>query len=74
MKKNEKGIREIFVSNKYRLANKGSTFCLTNLRSNKMYFLQCSIKDPWWTPKSELIHDTVKVYGWLFFYVGYAVK
>ena len=63
MKKNEKGIREIFIGNKYRLTNKGSTFCLINLRSNKMYFLQFSIKDPWWTPKSELIRDTVKIYG-----------
>lgn len=74
MKKNEKGIREIFVGNKYRLTNKGSTFCLTNLRSEKMYFLQFSTKDPWLTPRSKLICDTVKVYGWLFFYVGYAVK
>ena len=47
MKKNEKGIREIFIGNKYRLTNKESTFCLTNTRSKKMYFLQSSTKDPW---------------------------
>ena len=74
MKKNEKGIREIFIGNKYRLTNKESTFCSTNTRAKKMYFLQFSAKNPWWTPKSELIHDTIKLYGWLFFYVGYAVK
>ena len=74
MKKNAQGIREIFVGKKYKLVNKGDTFCLMNTRSKKMYFLQFSTKDPWWTPKSKLIHDTIKLYGWLFFYVGYAVK
>ena len=71
---NKNGIRDIFVTNKYRLTNKRGTFCLTNLDSGKMYFLQFSTKDPWWIPKSELIHNTIKLYGWLFFYVGYAVK
>ena len=52
MKKNEKGIREIFVGKKYKLVNKGDTFCLMNIRSKKMYFLQFSIKDPWWIPRS----------------------
>lgn len=75
MKKNEKGIREIFVGNKYRLTNKGSTFCLTNLDSGGMHFLQFSTKDPWLTPRSGLIcNNTIKLYGWLFCYVGYSVE
>ena len=75
MKKNKNGIRDIFVTNKYRLTNKRGTFCLTNLDSGKMYFLQFSTKDPWLTPRSGLIYNnTIKLYGWLFCYVGYAVK
>lgn len=74
MKKNAQGIREIFVGKKYRLANKGSSFCLMNTRSKKMYFLQFSTKDPWWIPKSEILRGIVKMYGWLFFYVGHSIK
>ena len=74
MKKNEKDIKEIFVGKKYRLTNKGCSFCLMNLRSKKTYFLQFSTKDPWWIPRSEIRRDKVKLYGWLFFYVGHSIK
>lgn len=74
MKKNEDGIRDIFITDKYILTNKRGTFCLTNLDSRKMYFLQFSLKDPWLTPRSGLVcQNTIKMYGWLFFYVGYKV-
>ena len=74
MKKNAQGIREIFVGKKYRLVNKGDTFCLMNTRSKKMYFLQFTTKDPWWIPRSEILRGIVKIYGWLFFYVGHTIK
>lgn len=73
MRKFENGITELYVGKKYRLTRKRGTFCLTNLIEDKLYFLQFSFKDPWLIPKSDFISKDIKLYGWLFFYVGYKV-
>lgn len=68
-----KGVKELFAGSKYRLTRKRGTFCLVNLITEKMYFLQFSFKEPWLLPKSDIVCNNIKLYGWLFFYVGHKV-
>lgn len=68
-----KGAKELFANSKYRLTHKRGTFCLVNLITEQTYFLQFSFKEPWLLPKSDIVCNNIKLYGWLFFYVGHKV-
>lgn len=75
MKRDKDGVLEIFDTKKFRLTMLKSTFCLINYKTEKKYFLQFSTKDMWLLPKSELMaSNTIKLYGWLFFYIGYSLE
>lgn len=45
-----------------------------NYKKPKKYYLQFSVKDMWLLPKSELILEKIKLYGWLFIYFGYEIE
>ena len=61
----------------YALSRLGGTLDWQVIKNDsiKHYALQISFKDPWWKPKGEFINDDkFRLYGWLFFYVGWALK
>jgi hypothetical protein len=42
-----------------------------NFDNTKSYYIQFSLKDPWWFPKKGTVcNGSVTLWGWLFFYVG----
>ena len=74
MKKDKDKVRTIISTPWFILTNKRGTLCLIKVKTEKMYLLQFSTKDPWLTPRSGLVcNNTVKLYGWLFCYVGYTL-
>lgn len=74
MKKDKDKVHTIIGTPWFILTNKRGTFCLIKVKTEKMYFLQFTTKDMWLKPTAKLIcQNTIKMYGWLFFYVGYKV-
>lgn len=80
-------IKKKIKSKYYFCIKKGNTlYALARLRgtldwqvaksnSIKHHIVQISFKDPWWKPRGEFINDDKwRIYGWLFFYVGWALK
>lgn len=61
----------------YGLSRLRGTFDWRVVRENycKHYILQFSFKNPWWKPKADFVSNgRCRLYGWLFFYVGWSVN
>jgi hypothetical protein len=66
-----------YGNSKYGLSRLRGTFNWQVIRENyyKHYIFQFSFKDPWWKPKVDFINnDSWRLYGWLFFYVGWSLN
>lgn len=62
-------LNKLFKKRDIHISHKRGTFLF--IIDNKSYFIQFSLKEPWFLPKRDtILGGRVTLWGWLFFYIG----